>query len=800
MSRLGAVVHWEETLKLHIERVIKQKEVPTLILIGLLSSVVCVAWAALALPGAAIIRWVAFVPLFLTLLLQHITAQQAKLSNVSATITGELQPANEVLQQQVQDLTKLRDVLLAMGASFDRKAILEQFINALTDVLHFDRGLVLLHDEEGQSLVFGAYSHAAPSPEAQVMLERVQLSTANAENDVLLARWFQGENVLVEDAAPYLSSRLNWLLTTLDLRLFYSVPLRLGDQLRGVIVVDNTPTGLPFPPEARALLDALAANIVVTLENARLYWLTDEQLDAKVQELSILSRIDHELNEALSVDRVLNLTLDWALRFTGSQAGAVVLVDHATDQMQFLAGYGYDRASWEQLQSQPWPLTRGVVGRVARRGVPEIVLDVAADPDYVPVIPGIVSQLVVPVTREDRVIAVISLVSRQVSGFAQANLEFVSRLAARAAIAIDNAHLFDETCRERQKLELILSSTVDAVIVVGFDGHLLLVNQAALSAFHLNPKTRYLGQPFLTVFLDSPLMRLYERALTLPDGLSEELVLPEERTFHISILPTPQVGWSIVMHDVTPFKKTEQLKNELVATTSHDLKNPLGAILGYVDLIQMTNKLNEQGLEYVRRAQRSVSHMRNLIDDLLDMARIESGITLRLSKVSLGDLAAKTLENFALQINTKKMAVEMEIQPDLPVVCADQGRLGQIMANLISNAIKYTPAEGKIRIIAEAHDTFVRFAVQDTGMGISPEDQTQVFARFYRVRTAQTDGIEGTGLGLAIAKGLIEAHGGQIGLKSRLGEGSTFFFTIPRDCADTNARLEDEEAEEAVER
>ncbi|HEX2978972.1 MAG TPA: ATP-binding protein, partial [Anaerolineaceae bacterium] len=448
----------------------------------------------------------------------------------------------------------------------------------------------------------------------------------------------------------------------------------------------------------------------------------------------------------------------------------------------------------------PWPLTRGVVGRVARRGVQEIVLDVAADPDYVPVIPGIVSQLVVPVTREDRVIAVISLVSRQVSGFAQANLEFVSRLAARAAIAIDNAHLFDETCRERQKLELILSSTVDAVIVVGFDGHLLLVNQAALSAFHLNPKTRYLGQPFLTVFLDSPLMRLYERALTLPDGLSEELVLPEERTFHISILPTPQVGWSIVMHDVTPFKKTEQLKNELVATTSHDLKNPLGAILGYVDLIQMTNKLNEQGLEYVRRAQRSVSHMRNLIDDLLDMARIESGITLRLSKVSLGDLAAKTLENFALQINTKKMAVEMEIQPDLPVVCADQGRLGQIMANLISNAIKYTPAEGKIRIIAEAHDTFVRFAVQDTGMGISPEDQTQVFARFYRVRTAQTDGIEGTGLGLAIAKGLIEAHGGQIGLKSRLGEGSTFFFTIPRDCADTNARLEDEEAEEAVER
>ncbi len=133
---------------------------------------------------------------------------------------------------------------------------------------------------------------------------------------------------MIENREPYPDTRLNWLIHTLNLRRFYSVPLQIGSQFKGVILVDNSLTQLPITEEQHSLLNALAAHLAITLENARLYQLTDEQLNTKVQELQILNRIDRELNYTLSVDRVLNLTLDWALRFTNSHAATVALVDH----------------------------------------------------------------------------------------------------------------------------------------------------------------------------------------------------------------------------------------------------------------------------------------------------------------------------------------------------------------------------------------------------------------------------------------------------------------------------------------
>ncbi|MBN2304322.1 MAG: HAMP domain-containing histidine kinase, partial [Anaerolineae bacterium] len=228
-----------------------------------------------------------------------------------------------------------------------------------------------------------------------------------------------------------------------------------------------------------------------------------------------------------------------------------------------------------------------------------------------------------------------------------------------------------------------------------------------------------------------------------------------------------------------PFKQIDRLKTEMVATTSHDLKNPLGAILGYVDLINMTNDLNERGQEYMRRVQRAVRLMRQLIDDLLDMARIESGIRLLYSHVMLRKLVNDVVDSLDMQISEKDMRITVMIDASLPPIPADEFRLGQVLTNLIGNAIKYTPPEGEVTIRAVPRDGLAHIAVKDNGMGISPDDQPQVFERFFRVRNERTDGIEGTGLGLAIVKSLVQAHGGQIGLESRLGEGSTFSFTLP---------------------
>jgi signal transduction histidine kinase len=762
------------------------------LIVGAALSLVLLIYALIKGPGAEIAQWVALAPALIGALIAlrrtaapapvSVSAPQPALSNIAAgthRADDVLQQANETLRQQVQDLTNMRDVMLAMGATFDRATILDEIINVVTKLLNFDRGLVLLSDQEKNALTFGAYSHAAPDTESQFLLEQLQLDLDGAQQDRLLSHWLKGETLMVDNAETYLDTRLNWLINTLNLRKFYSVPLQIGSQFKGVILVDNSLTGVPITLEQQSILNALAAHLAITLENARLYLLTDEQLNTRLQELQILNRIDRELNFTLSVERVLNLTLDWVLRFTNSHAAAAALVDIEANEIRFVAGYGYEPEAWEQLKQNPWSLSKGITGRVARQGRYEMISDVSEDADYVKIAPQTRSQLSYPLTREDRVIGVISMESREFDAFTEANIDFVQRLAARAAVAVDNARLFDETRRERQKLQLILSNIADAVTVVGPDGRLVLVNQAALAAFKLPPKFDYAGRPFAEVFERSALRPLYERARQLERPIIEELALADGRTFHASLVPAEQVGWIIVTHDITPFKETDKLKNELLATTSHDLKNPLSTIMGYSDLITMTNKLNEQGTEYMRRVQGAVAHMRQLIDDLLDMARIESGINLRYTNVNLSQLIDTLALNFRPQIEEKAMSFEAQIPGDLPPVPADESRLNQILGNLIGNAIKYTPPEGHVWVRAEARSGFVRVAIQDDGLGISPEDQAQVFARFYRVRTPETETIDGTGLGLAIVKSLVELHGGKVGLESHLGKGSTFHFTLP---------------------
>lgn len=743
--------------------------------LGALATLALLAWVLLDAPGAPGVRWLALGPLLLG---AGYWLRRPDATPSPPSADSELRTTNAALRQQVKDLTNLRDVMLALSARIDHDAILDELTRAITDLLHFDRGLVLLYDEDQEAWSFGAYSHAAPDPHAQLVLEQLRV-TGDVATDPLLGAWLRGETVHGDGAEAYAGSRLNWVLATLDFGRYYAVPLRIGTTLMGALIVDNSVTDLPILPEQCRLIDALAANFAITLENARLYHLTDEQLNARVLELRILSQIDRELNDALSVQRVLNLTLDWALRFTGSHSAALCLIDPDTGRLSFVTGYGYNMAEWAALQAAISNPDNGITGRAIREAQPQLVPDVSADPDYVNVVSSIRSFLAVPIIREERVMGVISLGSYEPNGFSQTNVDFMLRLVARAAVALDNARLFDETHREREKLAVILNSTADAVIVVGQDERLELINQAALATLHLPPKAEYVGQPFVEVLGDSPLVPLVIRAQKLQHALIEEVALPPDRTYHVSAVPVQGVGWSIIMHDVTPFKKTEQLKNELVATASHDLKNPLSVMLGYLDLLNITLDLNPQAAEYMRRLQHAVTHMRELIDDLLDMARIESGITLRPNALNLGLIVGQEVQVLSVKAAPKEIAFRIEIPPDLPLIEADEQRLRQILANLISNAIKYTPHGGTITVSAEVRDVGVQVAVQDTGIGISPEDQAQVFTRFYRVRAPETEGIEGTGLGLAIVRSLVEAHGGQIGLRSRLGEGSTFFFTLP---------------------
>jgi signal transduction histidine kinase len=171
--------------------------------------------------------------------------------------------------------------------------------------------------------------------------------------------------------------------------------------------------------------------------------------------------------------------------------------------------------------------------------------------------------------------------------------------------------------------------------------------------------------------------------------------------------------------------------------------------------------------------------MRRLIDDLLDFAKIETGIQLKLRPVSMFQIINDCVQAISPMAESKAMIVEVDVTSSTPPVHGDPDRLHQIFSNLIGNAVKYTPPEGKVRIRADVREGGLVVAIEDTGIGIAPEDQAKIFDRFYRVRRIETETIEGTGLGLAIVKKLVDLHQGNIGLESRLGEGTTFYVTLP---------------------
>ncbi|MBE2271471.1 MAG: GAF domain-containing protein [Anaerolinea sp.] len=558
---------------------------------------------------------------------------------------------------------------------------------------------------------------------------------------------------------------------------FYGVPLLVEGAWEGVLVVENPITEKPIGDEACALIAIIAPMAAIALHNARRHTQTVASLDTRMLELSILNQIDRELSDTIDLSHVFDMTLDWAMRYTNANAGSLALYDQAADQLKFVVDLGYE-AQPENVTVMR-SLSGGIAHRVALSSFSELVPDVAADKDYLELSSAIRSHMSVPVTREDRVIAVISVESRKINAFTDEHLSFVEKLAARAGVAIDNARLFTETMREREKLAHILAEVADGVIVLDHDERIVLINQAAMAAFRLYPELDYAGQRFADSVDDEAFIAALRHVYRLGNKALEEITLPNGKTYYVDFSPRSDIGWIVVMNDITPLRETDQLKRDLIATVSHDLKQPLSVMSGYLDLLQMSQKLDGRGENYVRMISRSILNMRQLIDDLLDLAKIDAGLALEIEPVKIHQVIETSVDNLSRLIDAKSMRVEVKVARDLPPIAGDPARLLQIINNLVSNAIKYTPPEGLIGIDGVLVDGAVRIAVRDSGIGISPEDQSRIFDRFYRVRRAENENIEGTGLGLTIVKKLVDAHHGQIGLESFLGGGTTFYITLP---------------------
>ncbi|MGO9517659.1 MAG: ATP-binding protein [Candidatus Korobacteraceae bacterium] len=330
----------------------------------------------------------------------------------------------------------------------------------------------------------------------------------------------------------------------------------------------------------------------------------------------------------------------------------------------------------------------------------------------------------------------------------------------------------------RQTLETLLNSMQEAVLAVAQDGRVLWANQRME---RLLPSGLRLGAPLVQSVRDPEILRSVEDALERRDVTTAHAAkIFSGRIFDVTAAPMPGGGAVAVLHDQTDIERVEKTRRDFIANVSHELRTPLTSIQGYSETLLDHNNVPEHVREFVEIIRKNATRMSRLTEDLLVLARVESGeqnFNFQLvSAQELLDDAVQTFHDLAASRGVDISVMNMAESP----VSVDRYAIHQVLSNLIDNALKYGETGKKILVGACETEDGVQFFVRDFGGGIPSEHLPRLFERFYRVDKARSRESGGTGLGLAIAKHVVRAHGGTIKAESELNHGSVFYFTLPR--------------------
>ena len=506
--------------------------------------------------------------------------------------------------------------------------------------------------------------------------------------------------------------------------------------------------------------------------------------------LSMKARLD-ELNRLLVVSQgvAANLEIHGAVKpiltaalLEGASMARVALIHDVTlepgpPDMPVAFGTGQTADLFAFLDTQLFELMRQQevmtipnVGRMRRLNIP------AGKPH-----PG--ALVAVTIRHENRYYGTVWVAYDQPRNFSEEEIRFLSTLSGEIALAAASARLYATAEVGRQRLEAVLDSTPEPVLVIDEQFRLLLLNPAALQTSGLVNSVRE-GQPIQEVIALPELVSLLTGPL---EGrmITREISMANSRVFYATVAPVSaegrQVGRICLLRDITHFKELDQLKSDFVATVSHDLRSPLTLMRGYATMLQMVGDLNDQQKGYTKKILGGVDNMSRLVNNLLDLGRIEAGIGLQIERVPVTQVIDEVINALQLQASQKDIQLAMEGSPDASALWieADRALLQQALTNLVENAVKYTNASGQIRVRVDQRPATVIFQVIDNGIGIAPLDLPRLFEKFYRSGRREAYSQRGSGLGLAIVKSIAERHKGRVWVDSQLGKGSTFSLEMP---------------------
>lgn len=340
--------------------------------------------------------------------------------------------------------------------------------------------------------------------------------------------------------------------------------------------------------------------------------------------------------------------------------------------------------------------------------------------------------------------------------------------------------------QEKAKLDAVLSSMFEGIMVVDEKGKLLLINHSLRKQLLIDSSIE--NKMPIEVIRNQEIQNIVDRIISGRESLvTQEIMLePEEKIFKVNAVPIIRnndlEGAVLVFHDITELRKLEKIRQDFIANVSHELRTPISSIKGYAEtLLEGAMEDKENLKEFINIIYKDANRLASLIDDLLDLSKIESGkMKMFFEALEIEPIVKSVLSILEKNIKNKNLLVSLDIPKDLPKVLADERRITQVFLNLLDNAVKYNVQNGKINIKAYSVNGWVQVEISDTGIGIPEKDLPRIFERFYRVDKARSRELGGTGLGLAIVKHIIQAHRGNIWVKSEIAKGSTFFFTLPK--------------------
>lgn len=547
-------------------------------------------------------------------------------------------------------------------------------------------------------------------------------------------------------------------------------------------------------------------------DQARIRQQSAAELATRLLELRSLQESVKVINSALALDELLQVIVENATQVLRGARCTIALVDERRQVVLTSAAAGIPK---ESLWGTMFRVGQGVAGWVVEHRRSALIESVAGDERFRPI--GnwpIASMVCVPLISGGQVIGALTATSPEQGAFTESDVRVLDAFGDQAAIAVKNARLYEQLLSEEKEtarlyqsvleksreLEAVLRGIGDGVVVVDPDLSLLMMNPVAARILRVHrPPQEGVRLPEI-VSNDQLLALVHDTLANVDEPVIQEIAMPEGSNggppADSARVPIYQAlasavsgadahvrGVVVVLRDITSQKEIEQMKSDFLSVVSHELRTPLHSIKGFVDIILMgkTGEINDLQRDFLTTVKESTTNLQRLIDDLLEFSRMEAGrIKLRPEMISLHAVAERVVERLSPLAREGELLLRNEIPENLSYVEADSMRIEQVITNLVSNACKFTRENGSVRIAAEDVGGHVRVAVHDTGIGIPEAEQPNIFQRFYQVDGSTTRSYRGAGLGLTICKFIVEYHRGRIWVESVEGEGSSFYFELPK--------------------